>query len=124
MATLTKHRKLVLNDLQGRRDHPTARSVYESTRQVCDKISFATVYNSLEYLVDEGLVKKLNINSESARFDAVLDNHSHLYCNSCGHVIDVPEVSLPFSIDFSAWDFQPSDLSVTVAGLCKDCRKS
>lgn len=122
MTTLTKHRKLIFDDLLGRSDHPTARSVYESARQICEKISFATVYNSLEYLVSKGMIKKLNINSESSRYDAMLSNHSHLFCTDCNKIYDIPAIKLPENIDYSEYGFIPDDITITVTGRCNHCK--
>ena len=90
MKNLTRHRKIILENMKSRMDHPTAKMVYDSARNITDKLSFATVYNSLEYLVESGLIKKLDIDSESARYDAMLESHAHLICKSCGAIMDHP----------------------------------
>ncbi|NCN10971.1 MAG: transcriptional repressor [Leptospira sp.] len=120
MKTLTKHRELILQNLQDRRDHPTAKMVFDGTKDSVKKISFATVYNSLEYLVERGLVKKLNIDSDSARYDAILDAHSHLICSDCGKIIDIPALKLEGDGDFEEYNFQAKEISINVVGVCKD----
>jgi Fur family transcriptional regulator, peroxide stress response regulator len=120
MKTLTKHRELVLKNLQDRRDHPTAKMVYDATKHSSGKISFATVYNSLEYLVKTGFIKKLNIDSESARFDAVLEPHSHLICTECGMIKDIPSLKLDGENGISKMDFEIQDVSINVIGRCKN----
>lgn len=119
MKTLTKHRELIFNNLLSRRDHPTAKMVFESTKDSVKRMSFATVYNSLEYLVQIGLVKKLNIDSESARFDAVLEPHSHLICSECGKIIDIPALKLAGEDGFDRLDFEVQDITINVIGKCK-----
>ncbi|MCB1160122.1 MAG: transcriptional repressor [Leptospiraceae bacterium] len=121
MKKLTKHRRIILENLRDRRDHPSARMVFESTRKITDKISFATVYNSLEFLVQEGLVKKLSINTESARYDGVLDSHSHLVCRNCSEVFDYPEVDITRKLNLNAYGFTPEEISITIIGLCENC---
>ena len=44
MKSLTKHRKVILENLKNRYDHPTAKMVYDSARELTEKLSFATVY--------------------------------------------------------------------------------
>lgn len=122
MKKLTKHRKIILDDLAERRDHPTAKMVFDSVRLHNNKISFATVYNSLEYLVTEGLVKKLNIESESVRYDGVLESHIHLICKKCGTVFDFPNIDLSNTIDTSKIQFSTEEITVTVKGLCNNCK--
>ncbi|BDA79372.1 transcriptional repressor [Leptospira kobayashii] len=120
MKTLTKHRELVLQDLMERKDHPTAKMVFESVRSKADRISFATVYNSLEYLVDNGMVNKLNIESDSVRYDAFLDKHSHLICRSCGMVMDIPSVTLP-NLEFQHLGFEVEHVDINIIGRCQNC---
>jgi len=122
MKTLTKHRDLIFQDLMARKDHPTAKMVFESVKERADRISFATVYNSLEYLVEHGMVKKLNIESESIRYDAFLDNHSHLICKTCGKVFDVPSLSLNANdVNFDEMGFQVDRIDISVIGHCNQC---
>lgn len=80
MKKLTLHRKIILENMQSRKDHPTAKMVYDSVRESVNSLSFATVYNSLEYLFNNGYIKKLDSFSESAHYDAILEKHSHLIC--------------------------------------------
>ncbi|MGJ4733973.1 Fur family transcriptional regulator [Leptospira levettii] len=122
MKALTKHRELILQDLKVRHDHPTAKMVFESVRDKADKISFATVYNSLEYLVGHKLVNKLNIESESVRYDAFLDDHSHLICHSCGTILDVPALKLDESTDWKAMGFVADHIDIVVSGTCSSCK--
>lgn len=123
MKNLTRHRKVILENLQSRMDHPTAKMVYDSARHIADKLSFATVYNSLEYLVEQGFIKKLDIDSGSARYDAMLANHMHFICKSCGEVLDLPSSDLTGCIPQDPrFTFEESDISVTIRGICQDCQ--
>lgn len=123
MKNLTRHRKIILENLKCRMDHPTAKMVYDSARHFTDKLSFATVYNSLEYLVSEGLIKKLDIDAGSARYDAMLDNHMHFICKSCGEVFDLPQVDLSHCIlPDDRFSYESSEISVTIRGVCKSCK--
>jgi Fur family peroxide stress response transcriptional regulator len=124
MKTLTKHRKLILENMQGRKDHPTAKMVYDSARLTTDNLSFATVYNSLEYLVNQGLIKKLDLDCNIAHYDAVLEKHSHLVCTSCGHIIDFQSDQCIEKMDFSDIGFKPKELSLIIKGTCKHCNES
>ncbi|GBF49647.1 FUR family transcriptional regulator [Leptospira ryugenii] len=122
MKTLTKHRELIYQDLAQRFDHPTAKMVFESVRSKADRISFATVYNSLEYLVDRGMVNKLNIESDSVRYDACVSSHSHVICQKCGKIIDVPTLQLQENqVDFDSLGFSVQKVDTVVVGVCKTC---
>lgn len=123
MKNLTRHRKIILENMKSRMDHPTAKMVYDSARSLTDKLSFATVYNSLEYLVEAGLIKKLDIDSESARYDAMLESHAHLICKSCGTVMDHPNQEILNHMKISHFQFHSEDISITIRGNCKECRE-
>ena len=121
MKNLTRHRKIILENMKSRTDHPTAKMVYDSARSLTDKLSFATVYNSLEYLVSTGLIKKMDSDSESARYDAMLDNHAHLICKSCGEVLDYPSLDIMNQIQLDNFHFHSDDVSITIRGVCSNC---
>jgi len=122
MKNLTRHRKIIFENMKSRLDHPTAKMVYDSARNLTDKLSFATVYNSLEYLVEAGLIKKLDISSESARYDAMLENHAHLICKSCGAVKDYPSKDLVNLFKVDNFHYHTDDISITIRGICSDCK--
>lgn len=122
MKALTKHRELILQDLKGRYDHPTAKMVFESVKGKSEKISFATVYNSLEYLVEKGLVHKLNMESESVRYDGMVEDHSHLICKDCGKVIDVGQFEIQGDAKFQSLGFQVKHVDIIVTGTCSACK--
>jgi Fur family peroxide stress response transcriptional regulator len=120
--SLTKHRELIFQDLKSRVDHPTAKMVFESVRDKADRMSFATVYNSLEYLVEHGLVNKLNLESDSIRYDGFLNEHSHLVCKVCGKIQDVPSLALNTNeVKFDELGFKADRIDTTVIGHCQTC---
>ena len=123
MKKLTRHRKIILENMQSRSDHPTAKMVYDSVRDKVKSLSFATVYNSLEYLFNNGFIKKLDSFSESAQFDAILGKHSHLICKDCGVVIDFPAIDISDRLNSIAETFTPEDIAITIRGFCKNCVK-
>ncbi|HMV43928.1 MAG TPA: transcriptional repressor [Leptospiraceae bacterium] len=121
MKKLTRHRKIILENMQSRKDHPTAKMVYDSIRSNVKSLSFATVYNSLEYLYNNGYIKKLDSFSDSAHYDAVLDKHSHLICRHCGKIIDFPNIDITDKLSSLTGIFEAEDVAVTVRGFCQTC---
>jgi len=121
MKNLTRHRKIILENMQARFDHPTAKMVFDSAKTSSGKLSFATVYNSLEYLVSEGLIRKLDIDAESARYDAMLHPHGHLICKQCEKVTDLSSEKFVASFQLDDFSFLPEDVSITIRGVCKTC---
>jgi Fe2+ or Zn2+ uptake regulation protein len=89
----TEQRAAVYRFVHGTTSHPTADEVFQGVRGQIPGISLATVYKSLETLVNCGLTSKLTYSDGSARYDARMDPHHHARCLSCGRVMDV---SAPF----------------------------
>ena len=71
------------------RDHPTADEVYARVRSDVAGISLATVYNTLETLVQCGLVKQVNFERESTRYCPNLKEHAHFHDTRTGRIYDV-----------------------------------
>jgi len=119
---LTRQREEILAVLLQQRDHPTAADVYERARERMASISLATVYNSLEALTRNGLVKQVNLDRAPTRFCANLNDHHHFFCERCGAIYDVeaattrPGTLPPGFIVYHA--------DVTLRGLCAKCSDS
>jgi Fur family transcriptional regulator, peroxide stress response regulator len=121
MKKLTRHRQIILDNMQSRKDHPTAKMVYDTIRSTVKSLSFATVYNSLEFLYNNGYIKKLDSFSESAHYDAVLERHTHLICRNCGTVFDFPDIDISDKLTSFAGEFEPEEVAITIRGFCKAC---
>lgn len=79
--------------------HPTAEDVFQAMRTQLDKISLATVYNTLELLTEKGLIEKLIGTDGSAHFDARRDDHYHLRDEVTGSISDLPAQYDPALLD-------------------------
>jgi Fe2+ or Zn2+ uptake regulation protein len=88
----TEQRAAVYRFLSGVTSHPNADEVFQKVRTQVPGISLATVYKSLETLVNCGLAAKLTYSDGSACYDAKMEPHHHARCVSCGEVFDVPGV--------------------------------
>jgi Fur family peroxide stress response transcriptional regulator len=118
---LTPQRRHVYEVLMDKRDHPTATEVFLRAQKRMPSISLATVYNCLETMVGNGLVKAVHVDREPTRFCANLREHGHFHCTECGHVED---------IEFSqnrgkSWKlpagFVVAQSDVTLRGVCSSC---
>jgi Fur family peroxide stress response transcriptional regulator len=123
---VTVQRRVVLDALLDRRDHPTVDQLYEDVKERMPGVSRTTIYRALETLVDLGLARRTNHFEASARFDGNTDHHHHLVCRSCNRVTDIDHPSLnkfaPPSLGNIA--FEVLDYSIHLEGLCTACQKS
>ena len=74
----------VVNETQ---EHPTASQVFEQARKLLPTISFATVYNSLRYLKEAGLVLEITFGNAASRYDRETERHDHAICTGCGKLV-------------------------------------
>ena len=122
---LTKQRQAVLQVIREAEEHLTANEVFEDARRLLPGISFATVYNSLRYLKNEGLIGEVRFGTDAARYDRNLTRHDHASCNKCGKLVDL-EMEIPEQLDKKAdmlSRFKAESVELTLHGLCPNCFK-
>ena len=122
---LTKQRQAVLQVIRDSYQHLTANEVFEDARRLLPGISFATVYNSLRYLKEEGLIGEVRFGTDAARYDRNLSRHDHASCNNCGKLVDldlrIPNALIKEAAELSR--FSDGSIELTLHGLCPDCAK-
>ncbi len=122
---LTKQRKVVLQVIREAEEHLTANEVFENSKQLLPTISFATVYNSLRYLKDEGHIGEVSFGNGANRYDRMTSRHDHAICNKCGKLVDM-ELEMPAELIKTAVKyskFKPESIELTLRGLCPECSK-
>jgi len=122
---LTPQREAVLQVIRQREDHPTASEIFEAARQRLPGISYATVYNSLRYLKDAGLVSEIKFGDSASRYDRMLERHDHAICTVCGRLTDfeLPQAAELMRAAARKSHFEPESVHLTLRGLCPDCRQ-
>ena len=121
---LTRQRQVVLQVVNETQAHPTASEVFEQARKLLPTISYATVYNSLRYLKDAGLVLEITFGNGASRFDRETGRHDHALCTECGKLVDF-DIAETVELMRSAarrTRFKPESIHLTLMGLCPDCR--
>ena len=126
LPVLTRQRKVVLDVVRSGDSHPTAGEVFEAARKLMPAISFATVYNSLRYLKQAGLVREVAFGSGASRYDRETDRHDHAICSECGTLVDfdLPGTVKLIQAAARASRFKAESVHLTLVGLCPPCRKS
>ncbi len=121
---LTRQRKVVLCVVSESENHPTADEIFALAKKKLPTISYATVYNSLHYLKDKGLIRKINFGNAASRYDGETDRHDHAFCASCGKLVDfqMAEVVELMSAAARKTRFKPQTIHLTLTGLCSECR--
>jgi Fe2+ or Zn2+ uptake regulation protein len=119
----TRQRQIILQELQSRRDHPSADMIYDAVREVLPRISLGTVYRNLELLHNMGLIEKIDAGSGQARYDGDVCCHCHTVCTVCGAIGDVPEDAI-LSFEYDARKVGLREITghiVQFTGTCSKC---
>jgi len=85
---ITPQRLEVLNAVSKSKNHPTAENIIELIRKNNPNIAVGTVYKTLETFVNNGIVKKIETSDGSMRYDAITEQHHHLYSNESEKIED------------------------------------
>ncbi|UWQ18613.1 iron response transcriptional regulator IrrA [Jannaschia sp. M317] len=72
----------------GRDRHVTAEWLHDAARRTGDKVSLATVYNTLRAFSDAGLVQEITVDGTGSYFDTRLDDHPHFYWEDNARLTD------------------------------------
>jgi Fur family peroxide stress response transcriptional regulator len=123
-STLTPQRVAVLQVIRESDNHLTAGEIFLEARKRLSTISYATVYNSLRYLKEAGLVREIQFGNGASRYDRELERHDHAICTNCGKLVDF---DLPLGEEFvraaaEKSRFTPESIQMTLRGTCADCR--
>lgn len=123
---LTRQRDAVLQVIRAREDHPTASEIFRAARLQLPTISYATVYNSLRFLKEAGLVHEIKFGDGASRYDRQTDRHDHAICNECGKLVDfdLPQTAELMLAAARTSKFQAASVHLTLRGVCPDCRKA
>lgn len=128
---VTSQRMLVLKTMAGHPgEHLTAEEIFDMARQSCPEIGLATVYRTLQVLVDLHLIDKISFDDGFTRYELSRElgseehHHHHAICIGCKTVfsleedlLDVLEQSLLERLGFAVTDHE-----VKLYGYCKACR--
>jgi len=74
--------------------HPTAENITDFIRKNHPNISTATVYKVLDAFVSHGLIQRVNTEKDHMRYDAIMENHHHLYCSETERIEDYNDIEL------------------------------
>jgi Fur family peroxide stress response transcriptional regulator len=124
-AKLTHQRMEIFREVAQTGDHPDVEKVYQGVRGRMPTVSLDTVYRTLWWLKELGLITTLGPPRERTRFDANLSRHHHFVCVQCGLTRDFysdkfDSLKLPESLQSIGY---AEMTQVEVKGICLKCAK-
>ena len=120
---MTKQRAVILQVIRSGQHHSTAEEIFEMAKEKLPSISRATVYNNLQAMENEGLVRRISGEGVSDRYDKNICPHGHLFCKSCGAILDVmlPGIEKLISENSGA---ELIEYELLAEGICKSCKSA
>jgi len=85
---ITPQRIVILEAIHHLNNHPTADSIIGYIKKVHPNIATGTVYKVLSVLVENNLIKRVTTEGGILRYDAVLEQHHHLYDSKSDQIKD------------------------------------
>ena len=129
---VTNQRLLVLETIADRPgQHLTAEEIYALTKEKYPEIGLATIYRTVQVLVELGVIDKVSFDDGFVRYelgDAGQDSrhhHHHAICQRCGRVISF-EGDLLETLEEALYDtigFVVTDHEVKLTGYCREYAK-
>lgn len=86
----TRQRMTLANLLvgDGKDRHVTAESLFEAASNADEKVSLATVYNTLKAFCDAGLMREITVDGTKSYFDTNMTDHPHFYWEGSATLTD------------------------------------
>lgn len=84
--------QLLVGDGQHR--HVTAESLFSDVQNHGERVSLATVYNTLRAFCDAGLIQEVMVDGAKSHFDTNTHDHPHFYWEDENRLSDAPAEDL------------------------------
>lgn len=74
----------------GMNRHVTAEGLYAAARDAGEKVSLATVYNTLRAFCEAGIMHEITVDAGRSYFDTRMDDHPHFFWEGENRISDAP----------------------------------
>jgi len=116
----------ILHVLHHAGTHLSPSEIYQQARRELPGLTEPTVYRTLDFLAENGLVRSSQSGSRHVRYQIAKDDHHHVICRVCGGEIEVEHQlleSLYRQLE-SASGYVRIDSHITFFGVCPQCQKT
>ena len=119
-------REQIVNVFLRQEGHLSADDLVDIIRREDQRISRATVYRTLQWMVDAGIARKVDFGEGRFRFEHWYrqPRHFHLICKTCHQSFEFLSSDIESLIEevSGARAFTPSQSVVQIYGTCESCR--
>jgi Fur family ferric uptake transcriptional regulator len=122
---ITPQREIIVEAIAHGGHHINAEEVFARIQERTHSANIATVYRTLELLVEEGLASRIDLGEGRVIYSTHQHGpHIHLLCRQCGQVLDANQEMLSvLNLQLlSEYKFAADLQHISVLGLCSDCQ--
>lgn len=120
----TPERFMVLGEIYRADGHFDADDIFFNMKDAGTRVSRATVYNTLDLLVECGLVQRQQFGENQYYYERAYayQQHDHIICKKCGKVLEFcdPRIQEIKTMMGKMHDFNITGHSLHFFGTCKD----
>lgn len=123
---LTPQRLVILRVLREAKQHLTPLEVCQRSQQTMPGLTEATVYRTLSFLADNGLILRAHIGSGQLVYEIAGHDHHHVICRTCGQMAEIehPLLSTLYQRLKEQTGYEIDSLHTTFFGMCPACQEN
>ena len=122
---MTSQRMAILHALRHTGTHLSPAEVYKRAKQELPSLTEPTVYRTLDFLANNGMVYPTHSATGHMTYQIAGDDHHHIACRICGSEIEVEHTMLEdiYRKLESTSGYLRIDGHVTFFGVCPKCQR-
>jgi len=124
---ITPERFMILDAVMNYDGHFDADELFFHIKSSGQKVSRATVYNTLDLLQDCGLISKYRFGENHSRYEKAFGrpHHHHMICLECGDIIEfvndrIEKIQKEVCVENN---FKAQTTTLQIFGICSKCQK-
>ena len=121
---VTPQRMAILHVLRHEGTHLSPAEVYKKARKDLPGLTEPTVYRTLEFLTQNGVVRSSTTYNGHLTYEIAGNDHHHIVCRVCGSEIEVEHqllASLYYKLESNS-GYVRIDSHITFFGVCPECQ--